>query len=55
MIMEDSLSVKSNESLPTSEEFDFLSDKPGSSKTPILDYQGDLYDLTQELNEVTTS
>uniref|UniRef100_A0AAR5PSH0 Rab-GAP TBC domain-containing protein n=1 Tax=Dendroctonus ponderosae TaxID=77166 RepID=A0AAR5PSH0_DENPD len=50
--MEDTLSVKSTESLPTSEEFDFLTDKPGVSKTPTLDFKGDLYDLRDALNEV---
>ncbi|XP_066246737.1 rab GTPase-activating protein 1-like isoform X2 [Euwallacea similis] len=50
--MEDTLSVKSNESLPTSEEFDFLSDKPGASKTPTLDFKGELTELTDALNEV---
>lgn len=51
--MEDSLSVKSNESLATSEEFDFVGDKPGVSKTPTLDFKnGDLSELTNALTEV---
>ncbi|KAJ8947046.1 hypothetical protein NQ318_019939 [Aromia moschata] len=31
-VMEDSLSVKSNESVATSEEFDFVGDKPGGQQ-----------------------
>ncbi|XP_050304026.1 rab GTPase-activating protein 1-like isoform X2 [Anthonomus grandis grandis] len=50
--MEDSLSVKSNESVPTSDEFDFISDKPGASKTPTLDFKGGLSDLKDALKEV---
>ncbi|XP_060525757.1 rab GTPase-activating protein 1-like isoform X2 [Cylas formicarius] len=50
--MEDSLSAKSNESLATSEEFDFVSDKPGSSKTPTLDFRGGLHELKDALSEV---
>ncbi|CAG9815561.1 unnamed protein product [Phaedon cochleariae] len=51
--MEDSLSVKSNESIATSEEFDFVGDKPGASKTPTLDFKnGDLNELTNALTEV---
>ncbi|XP_072386845.1 rab GTPase-activating protein 1-like isoform X1 [Diabrotica undecimpunctata] len=51
--MEDSLSVKSTESVATSEEFDFIGDKPGVSKTPTLDFQnGDLNELTKALKEV---
>lgn len=51
--MEDSLSVKSNDSLATSEEFDFVGDKPGVSKTPTLDFKnGDLSELTNALTEV---
>lgn len=50
--MEDTLSVKSNESLPTSDEFDFVSDKPGASKTPTLDFKGGLNDLRDALSEV---
>ncbi|KAJ8945811.1 hypothetical protein NQ314_009033, partial [Rhamnusium bicolor] len=52
-VMEDSLSVKSNESVATSEEFDFVGDKPGVSKTPTLDFKnGDLSELTNALTEV---
>lgn len=51
--MEDSLSVKSNESVATSEEFDFVGDKPGVSKTPTLDFKnGDISELTNALTEV---
>ncbi|KAK9874669.1 hypothetical protein WA026_005490 [Henosepilachna vigintioctopunctata] len=51
--MEDSLSVKSNESVATSEEFDFVVDKPGISKTPTLDIKnGDLTQLKNALTEV---
>ncbi|CAG9835575.1 unnamed protein product [Diabrotica balteata] len=51
--MEDSLSVKSTESVATSEEFDFIGEKPGVSKTPTLDFQnGDLNELTKALKEV---
>ena len=51
--MEDSLSVKSNESLATSEEFDFVGDKPGANKTPTLDIKnGDLNELKSALTEV---
>lgn len=51
--MEDSLSVKSNESIATSEEFDFVGEKPGVSKTPTLDFKnGDLNELTNALTEV---
>lgn len=51
--MEDSLSVKSNESIATSEEFDFISDKPEVSKTPTLDIvHGDLNELKNALTEV---
>lgn len=51
--MEDSLSVKSNESLATSDEYDFVSDKPGMSKTPTLDIgTGDLNELRNALSEV---
>lgn len=51
--MEDSLSVKSNESVATSEEFDFVGDKPGVSKTPTLDFKnGDITELTNALTEV---
>ncbi|XP_044261828.1 rab GTPase-activating protein 1-like isoform X1 [Tribolium madens] len=49
--MEDSLSVKSNESVATSEEFDFVSDKP-TNKTPTLDIKGDLSELKSALTEV---
>lgn len=51
--MEDSLSVKSNESLATSDEFDFVGDKPGTSKTPTLDIgHGDINELRNALTEV---
>lgn len=52
--MEDSLSVKSNESVATSDEFDFVCDKPGSSKTPTLNISNgnNLDDLKQKLTEV---
>lgn len=51
--MEDSVSVKSNESAATSEEFDFVSEKPGTSKTPTLDIaNGDFNGLKQALTEV---
>lgn len=52
--MEDSLSVKSNESLATSDEYDFVSDKPGMSKTPTLDIgnNGDMNELKNALSEV---
>lgn len=51
--MEDSLSVKSNESVATSDEFDFVCDKPGSSKTPTLNVaNGNLDELKQKLTEV---
>lgn len=52
--MEDSLSVESNESIATSEEFDFVSDKPGTSKTPTLEFcnGGDLNQLRDALTEV---
>ncbi|XP_044756834.1 rab GTPase-activating protein 1-like isoform X2 [Coccinella septempunctata] len=51
--MEDNLSVKSNESIATSEEFDFVTDKPGISKTPTLDIKnGDLTQLKDALTEV---
>lgn len=51
--MEDSLSVKSSESVATSEEFDFISDKPGTSKTPTLEFRnGDLNELRAALTEV---
>ncbi|CAG9857075.1 unnamed protein product [Phyllotreta striolata] len=53
--MEDSLSVKSNESVATSEEFDIIGDgdKPAISKTPTLDFRnGDLNELTNALTEV---
>ncbi|KAL3277172.1 hypothetical protein HHI36_012522 [Cryptolaemus montrouzieri] len=51
--MEDTLSVKSNESIATSEEFDFVVDKPGISKTPTLDIKnGDLTQLKNALTEV---
>lgn len=52
--MEDSLSVKSNESIATSEEFDFVSDKPGTSKTPTLELcnGADLNQLREALTEV---
>lgn len=53
-VMEDSLSVKSNESLATSDEYDFVSDKPGMSKTPTLDIggNGDINELKNALSEV---
>lgn len=51
--MEDSLSVKSNESVATSEEFDFVGEKPGVSRTPTLDFKnGDLNELKNALTEV---
>lgn len=51
--MEDSLSVKSNESVATSDEFDFVCDKPGSSKTPTLNIvNGDFDELKKKLTEV---
>lgn len=51
--MEDSLSVKSNESVATSEEFYFIGEKPEVSKTPTLDFKnGDLNELTNALTEV---
>lgn len=51
--MEDNLSVKSNESLATSDEFDFVGDKPGTSKTPTLDIGlGDINELKNALTEV---
>lgn len=34
--MEDCESIKSNESLATSDEFDFVNEKPSASKTPTL-------------------
>ena len=47
------MSVKSNESLATSEEFDFVGDKPGANKTPTLDIKnGDLNELKSALTEV---
>lgn len=48
------MSVKSNESIATSEEFDFVSDKPGTSKTPTLELcnGGDLNQLREALTEV---
>lgn len=51
--MEDSLSVKSNESVATSDEFDFVCDKPGTSKTPTLNIaNGNLDELKEKLTEV---
>lgn len=51
--MEDSLSVKSNESIATSDEFDFVCDKPGTSKTPTLNIaNGNLDELKDKLSEV---
>ncbi|XP_030757026.1 rab GTPase-activating protein 1-like isoform X2 [Sitophilus oryzae] len=50
--MEDTLSAESIESLPTSEEFEFLSDKPGASKTPTLSFAGGLNELREALREV---
>lgn len=51
--MEDSLSDNSNESVATSEEFDFVGEKPGVSRTPTLDFKnGDLKELTNALTEV---
>lgn len=51
--MEDSLSVKSNDSLATSDEFDFVGDKPGTSKTPTLDIGcGNINELKDALTEV---
>lgn len=51
--MEDCLSLKSDESIATSEEFDFIGDKPGVSKTPTLNFKnGDLTELTNALTEV---
>ncbi|CAH0552956.1 unnamed protein product, partial [Brassicogethes aeneus] len=51
--MEDSLSVKSNESVATSEEFDFVGEKPGVSRTPTLDFKnGGLNELKDALTEV---
>lgn len=51
--MEDSLSIKSNESLATSDEFDFIVDKPSISKTPTLNVaNGDLNELKNALTEV---
>ncbi|XP_076260530.1 GTPase activating protein and centrosome-associated isoform X4 [Rhynchophorus ferrugineus] len=50
--MEDTLSQKSNESLPISEEFDFVSDKPSVSKTPTLDFCGGINELRDALREV---
>lgn len=52
--MEDSLSVKSNESVATSDEFDFVSDKlEPTSKTPTLDIKnGGLNELKSALTEV---
>lgn len=51
--MEDSLSVKSNESLATSDEFDFVSEKPGSSKTPTLNIvSGCFNELEKTMSEV---
>ncbi|XP_017786664.1 PREDICTED: rab GTPase-activating protein 1-like [Nicrophorus vespilloides] len=51
--MEDSLSVKSNESIATSDEFDFVCDKPGVSKTPTLDIRnGDINTLANAMTEV---
>lgn len=48
--MEDTLSVKSNESLATSEEFDFVG---GNNKTPTLDItNGDINQLKNALTEV---
>lgn len=54
IVMEDSLSVKSNESVATSDEFDFVCDKPGTSKTPTLNIANgnNLDDLKQKLTEV---
>lgn len=52
-VMEDSLSVKSNESIATSDEFDFVGDKPGASKTPTLEIgNGDMNELKEALTEV---
>ncbi|XP_025837449.1 rab GTPase-activating protein 1-like isoform X2 [Agrilus planipennis] len=51
--MEDSASQKSNESVATSDEFDFVDDKPGASKTPTLNINnGDLNELKNALKEV---
>lgn len=51
--MEDSLSVKSNESLATSDEFDFVSEKPGASKTPTLNIvAGGFNELEKTMSEV---
>lgn len=51
--MEDNLSAKSSESIATSEEFDFVSDKPETSKTPTLGIMsGDLNELKNALTEV---
>lgn len=47
------MSVKSSESVATSEEFDFISDKPGTSKTPTLEFcNGDFNELTEALSDV---
>ena len=51
--MEDSLSVKSNESLATSDDFDFVSEKSGASKSPTLNItNGNIYDMKKTLSEV---
>lgn len=53
MDMEDTISVKSNESLATSDEFDIVGEKPSANKTPTLDLKdGDLSELKTVLTEV---
>lgn len=51
--MEDCDSVKSNESAATSDEFDFVSDKPGPVKAPTLNIVSgsNINDLTHFLSE----
>lgn len=52
-VMEDRLSVKSNESLATSDEFDFVPEKPSSSKTPTLNIiSGGFNELKNTMTEV---
>lgn len=51
--MEDCDSVKSNESIATSDEFDFISDKPCASKTPTLNFVNGntIHDLKHYISE----
>ncbi|XP_023018199.1 GTPase activating protein and centrosome-associated isoform X1 [Leptinotarsa decemlineata] len=51
--MEDNSSVKSDESIATSDEYCFVGDTPGISKTPTLNFKnGDLEELANALSEV---